>query len=357
MQISKKTKVLFSIILSTVIFINATTTINIKKGSAQYHKLASSGGIVGYSASGCSCHGGTASPSVVVSVSGMPTSQPIAGTTYALTLNITGNNALAGYNLSTSNGTLSIADAESQIIGGELTQTAPKPLSSNTTSFNFNWTPATTGAAALNYAVNNVDGTGGTGNDNWNIGVTNVTVQTLPVTLLSFKAKYENQSSIINWEVENETNFRKYDVETSCNGTDFSFLTSIAANNTTTRKSYAYTDNQTNCNSSKIYYRLKLVDQNNSFTYSKITHILKDIKKQTFKLNTNIVDTKKDALQLITNSKLVNYTIINSTGKMIQKGSIANNTILINNGLQPGIYYVSATFINGIAHTEKLIVK
>lgn len=94
----------------------------------------------------------------------------------------------------------------------------------------------------------------------------------LPVTLLSFNAVKKNNEVLLNWVTTGDVNFDHSVVERSCNGTDFSFVGSCSKTVT------AYTDVNatTSCNGNdKIFYRLKMIDQDGSFNYSPVLTVKK----------------------------------------------------------------------------------
>ncbi len=104
------------------------------------------------------CHSGGVVPAV--SLDG-PTAVT-AGETVTYTLTISGGQEVAGgFNVSTTGGNLTIVPGttDTQIMSGELTHTAPKPVDSNLdVVFTFRWTaPGTTGNVRLYGAGNSVN--------------------------------------------------------------------------------------------------------------------------------------------------------------------------------------------------------
>jgi hypothetical protein len=96
---------------------------------------------------------------------------------------------------------------------------------------------------------------------------------TLPLQLLSFTAQTKEQSVIVNWTSAREENFSGYELERSVDGTQWNKLAFVPgnANITSTTKQYTFTDNNTVAGHS--YYRLKMVDIDGSFTYSKLLSV------------------------------------------------------------------------------------
>jgi len=90
----------------------------------------------------------------------------------------------------------------------------------------------------------------------------------LPLTLTKWKASVINQAVTLSWSSENESNIEKYIIEKSIDGSFYNCLASIVAKHKNDAGSdYSYTDALINGIS---YYRLKLVDKENSAQYSSI---------------------------------------------------------------------------------------
>ena len=99
----------------------------------------------------------------------------------------------------------------------------------------------------------------------WNSNCPGLT--TLPVNLLYFLGKIQANKVVLNWEVNNEINFKEYVVERSMNANDSTAITSVVA---TGSKTYTFSDDATSIKGGRLYYRLKKVDKDGSFTYSDV---------------------------------------------------------------------------------------
>ncbi|MBK7885051.1 MAG: T9SS type A sorting domain-containing protein [Chitinophagaceae bacterium] len=323
-----------------------------------FHGPDSSGGITGRTVSGCTCHGPLATPGVVVNLTGVP-ANPIVGTTYDLVLSVTspdpGNNPSAGFDLAADAGTLNTAVIPdgAQESNGELIHTSPKVLAGNTATWNVRWTPDAVGPVTFTFAGNNVNSNGGTGGDFWNTGSLNTTV-VLPVTLTSFNAirNTDNEIKLI-WKVEQEINFKQYIVERSCNGITYESVGTIAPTANTTIKEYNYIDKTSNCNTEKIFYRLKIEDLDASFKYSPIVSVTAPSKedlpyifpnpasKNLSSITLYVGKTAPQNIQLYDNNGLLLYTN--------NKLSAYENKITLPSNVKPGNYYFKINYKNNAA--------
>ena len=90
---------------------------------------------------------------------------------------------------------------------------------------------------------------------------------TLPVTLVSFTATNQNCTTTLNWQTSAEINNGYYAIEKSADGQAFEFATKLAGKNSALGANYRYSF--TGVANGTIYYRLKIVDIDGHYTYSK----------------------------------------------------------------------------------------
>ncbi|MEJ0102059.1 MAG: PQQ-dependent sugar dehydrogenase [Bacteroidota bacterium] len=93
----------------------------------------------------------------------------------------------------------------------------------------------------------------------------------LPVTLTSFSVNAQGSANIVKWATEQEINSKYFTLERSSNGSDFQPINKQATKNLPGQQNYSFADDKyfpgTN------YYRLKMIDIDESYSYSKIIKI------------------------------------------------------------------------------------
>lgn len=89
-----------------------------------------------------------------------------------------------------------------------------------------------------------------------------------PVTLSDFKSKKVKDKVLLTWETQSEVNFSHFVLERSTDSKTFNEVAKIKAAKISGGSAYNYTD--TPEAATTIYYRLKMVDMDGSFVYSKI---------------------------------------------------------------------------------------
>lgn len=88
----------------------------------------------------------------------------------------------------------------------------------------------------------------------------------LPVELSSFEGKNNKGTNELIWKTATESKMEYYAVERSSNGRDFTEIGKIASHNSGSTSEYNFRDKGV----ATCYYRLKLVNIDGSFTYSKV---------------------------------------------------------------------------------------
>ena len=170
------------------------------------------------------------------------------------------------------------------------------------------------------------------------------TAVVLPVTIVSFTGKKESNGNILNWQVADELNLNYYQLEKSNDGQNFTFVSDIKAAG---EKNYSYTDVNMNNASAVEYYRLKSVDMDGKFTFSKIIKIKTNLDLWTGVVNPNPISQK---IYLKIESPVqdkATVIITDISGRQLHKENISiragNSAYEINNAanFSTGTYFIS----------------
>lgn len=228
------------------------------------------------------CHGGGPGGGMV-SLNGLP-SDVSPSTTYDFTLTITDANAQAGgFQLVATEGATNndqigtfIAQAGSKLApSGRVIHNSPKATSGGSVSWDIRWTsPATLpDNVVFYYSGNAVDFTGGTGGDSPYINNTSVPAAALPIELSNFSTFINTQNQIqLFWTTLSEQNNDFFEIQHSLTGEDFRKIGLIEAKgNSSDVQEYSFIHE--NAQQGINYYRLKQVDDNGKFSYSKVISI------------------------------------------------------------------------------------
>lgn len=182
---------------------------------------------------------------------------------------------------------------------------------------------------------------------------------TLPISLLSFDAKYKNNKVQLNWKTASEINSKSFEIEKSVNGTDFVKITSLPGSNTS-NELHTYEAFDYNPLGGLSYYRLKQIDIDGKVNLFGIKSV--NIQELTNNKLTIYKDSRTNVLDItIPNSTLaqVNISIIDMNGRILYKelmNSSSENGLFqttIQKQFVKGVYIISITG-NGFSKAEKV---
>ena len=167
---------------------------------------------------------------------------------------------------------------------------------------------------------------------------------TLPITLLNFTGQKNGNSSLLQWQVTNEVNNAYFSVEQSTDGKNFKAIGKIESRaGVSTKQEYKFSDN--NPSKGLNFYRLKQVDNDGNYTYSKIVTVDFISLAGVFKIFPNpAVNSIKISLPL--NSEISRIDVYDVNGKKWLEKLINTNTdsqTLDVSNLAAGIYQVTLT--------------
>ncbi len=102
---------------------------------------------------------------------------------------------------------------------------------------------------------------------------------TLPIRLLSFDGRLQSENVRLNWSTAFEQNSKGFEIEKSLDGINFRRIGFVVSSgNSSTTRNYTFTDPQRAVEHN--YYRLKLVDIDNTFDYSEVLLVKNTYRKQ-----------------------------------------------------------------------------
>jgi hypothetical protein len=177
---------------------------------------------------------------------------------------------------------------------------------------------------------------------------------------LSFNGIREEKSIKLDWVTTNETNVSHFELQRSFNGTEFEKIENIAAKNNLTINQYSTLDNSLQAVNSitNIFYRLKMIDDDGKFNYSKVV-LIQPAKQSSISVFPNPAKNGKLFIKLdgYTNRK-VSVNIQDVTGKIyrtINAAPVAGNIALDVDDIAAGMYFVKI-IIDGTVKVYPLII-
>lgn len=182
-------------------------------------------------------------------------------------------------------------------------------------------------------------------------GQVGVVPTNFPVKILSFETEKFPNSINLTWKVAQETDFKKYVIEKANNAISFEAIASIENINF---EKYSFEDKFPLIGNN--YYRLKLVNQDDTYTYSKIISI-------DFSRDNDISifpnPAQNNQIEISNINENVNPELFNSSGQKIEFRMINNGSklFIIPNTNQNGQLLLLRIKRNNKVKTERLIME
>ena len=176
-----------------------------------------------------------------------------------------------------------------------------------------------------------------------------------PVTLMSFDAKRIGTANHLNWSTTQEINTNKFAVERSNDGLNFSTIGFVQAANNSNGNDYRYID--ANPVKGINYYRLRMIDNDNSYKFSSIKNV-RNLGLTTLSVHPNPVVQNMTAVLESETKEKVTLTIADLSGRRIftttAQVNVGNNKIAVPATQLAKGSYILLVNMNGQTLTQKI---
>lgn len=175
----------------------------------------------------------------------------------------------------------------------------------------------------------------------------------LPLKLGNFTAVKKSNSTLLNWETIGEQNSSHFEIEKSTDGGFWEQIGIVrAAINSNSRIFYEFLDPVVN--QQLVYYRLKMLDIDGAFSYSKVIAVKPGTPAATISIYPNPVQHSLNIQLKSTGKQEAGITILDAAGKRLlqqqwtlQEG-LNNNSLPVNNFAAGTYWLIIATGNNSI---------
>lgn len=177
----------------------------------------------------------------------------------------------------------------------------------------------------------------------------------LPIYLASFTGERNGNYNKLYWVTEQEINSSHFEIERSANGINFLHIGTEPANVT---NPYEFTDEAPLIGDN--YYRLKMIDKDSQYAYSKIIYLETEKPSLQYSVYPNPVDNSLAYTYYTELPEVLNIKIIGTDGKCIKDLTINTdtciNTVFIDmTNIEPGNYIIMFIHPDGIINTSKIV--
>ncbi len=162
----------------------------------------------------------------------------------------------------------------------------------------------------------------------------------VPLHLINFTGSHGNSGNLLQWKTANEVNTKEFIIEKSIDGQNFTKIATVPAKSNGAGN-YSYNENEKLL--SRVYYRLKMIDNDDSFTYSHIIS-LSDHETNTLAIYPNPVNTSFTIVFTDKNLLQTKASLIDIQGKKIKQFVLNNFQQQIDfNNFPGGVYFLQFT--------------
>ena len=173
----------------------------------------------------------------------------------------------------------------------------------------------------------------------------------LPITLLNFTAARCDDNVCLQWSTENEKNASHFEIERANGDNDFKLTGSVNANNNLATNQYTFSDKTPGAGAN--FYRLKIIDADGSFRYSKVLPVIFNSLTSTL-LYPNPA---RDEIKILSSKNIISIEISDLSGRLM-KTMAPNSTNRYNIGeLKKGLYIVKISGDDNTIISKKLIIE
>jgi Ice-binding-like/Secretion system C-terminal sorting domain len=167
------------------------------------------------------------------------------------------------------------------------------------------------------------------------------------IGLLYFTGQKQDKGVLVNWATASALNGVQIDVQKSFNARDFQTIATFKDYETATKNVYSFLDNTpfngiNNSLFNTVYYRLKQIDANHTFEYSKVIAVVKEAREKAF-IYPNPTSYQITAKNILSPQV---FSITDVVGKVMMTGQLNEAEALDIRRLPAGFYTLNVQSIS-----------
>jgi Uncharacterized protein related to plant photosystem II stability/assembly factor len=143
----------------------------------------------------------------------------------------------------------------------------------------------------------------------------------LPTQLVSFTGRQRNEYNELKWEVTDDKDAARYELERKIDDGSYKRIATIASRNSTNLTAYSYNDDIRNTGGTNYYYRLKIVDRDGSYKYSNVV-VLKITRPAGVEVLGNPVSAESRLRITLTSPQPVLFKLYDSKGSLVRTSKV-----------------------------------
>ncbi|WP_291040145.1 T9SS type A sorting domain-containing protein [Dyadobacter sp. 50-39] len=176
---------------------------------------------------------------------------------------------------------------------------------------------------------------------------------TLPVKLVSFTATSESNTTLVAWLTAEERNSAVFEIEHSVTGRAWQKVGETAARGESNDPA-SYQWIHRNPAGGMNYYRLKMIDLDGTFTYSKIENL--EFKIGLLSAGIVYPNPVCDKIHIDSNREIVSLKIVDLQGRTVYETSRLSRDGISVDRIAAGAYQIQMITKTGTVHTDRIII-
>lgn len=177
----------------------------------------------------------------------------------------------------------------------------------------------------------------------------------LPVNLIGAKAYKENNKTILKWETAGNSSAVYFEIEKSLNGSSFTKVGEVIAESAQFVDAKAYSFKDEDVNDQAVFYRLRLVDKENSYSFSPVMRVA-PVEWQSSGKSRIFPNPASSQIFIETvNTDNYNYVIKDFSGRVLADNNFSGGSASINIETLPSGFYFLQLIGSGDIETHKII--
>lgn len=178
-------------------------------------------------------------------------------------------------------------------------------------------------------------------------------VGALPVTLTSFTVKAEDKTANLAWTTTEESNSDKFEIQRSADARNWATIGTVKSHgDSKVTVNYTFADNSPV--NGKNYYRLKMIDLDGTFAYSRINNVLfKGLASKLSVYPNPVVNELR--VNSVSDLAISGLEVFNNVGQVVLKTQKTSLPISVTH-LAQGIYSVRVIYTDGSSDKTKVLV-
>lgn len=185
----------------------------------------------------------------------------------------------------------------------------------------------------------------------------------LPLTITSFSLNYKDGKAGLYWRTVDERNFSHFEIERSVNGRDFVEIDRVTGKGVGAVSSdYSYTDDIRLVQAASLFYRLKMIDADGTYTYSNVASLRRGAINSKLSISPNPASSMASVRFSAERGGTGNLIVTDAIGRNVFQKNLqfmsGDNTVTLPeiSSLKNGLYYVKLIFGDEVIQ-DRLVIR